>query len=243
MIPWELLDKAAIPGGGELRFLRRGDEFSIRQGHTELMNSRAGFSEQELARLTCERLAGRPSPRLLIGGLGMGFTLRAALAALGRDAAITVAELVPEVVRWAQGPLAPLFGTSLSDPRVALVTQDVGEIIRRSRAAYDAILLDVDNGPDALERPDNERIYSPGGLAAAAAALRPAGRLAIWSAAEDNGFVRRLQRAGFQVEQKRVQGRGGRHILWFATPAPVPAEPAEKLSGKPRRRQAGTRRG
>lgn len=243
MIPWELLDKAAIPGGGELRFLRRGDEFSIRQGHTELMNSRAGFSEQELARQTCERLAGRAAPRLLIGGLGMGFTLRAALACLGGDGHVTVAELVPEVVRWAQGPLAPLFGTSLDDPRVALVTQDVGEIIRSARGAYDAILLDVDNGPNALERPENERIYSAAGLAAAALALRPAGQLAIWSAAEDNGFVRRLQRAGFQVEQKRVQGRGGRHIIWFATPAPRPAEPGEIRSGKPRRRHAGPRRG
>ena len=243
MIPWELLDKAAIPGGGELRFLRRGDEFSIRQGHTELMNSRAGFSEQELARLTCERLAGRAAPRLLIGGLGMGFTLRAALASLGADASITVAELVPAVVRWAHGPLAPLFGTSLSDPRVALLTQDVGEIIRRSRAAFDAILLDVDNGPEALERPENDRIYNVAGLAAAAAALRPAGQLAIWSAAEDHGFVRRLQRAGFRVEQKRVQGRGGRHIIWFATPAPAPAEPTAIPSEKPRRRPVGHRCG
>lgn len=232
MIPWELLDKAAIPGGGELRFLRRGDEFSIRQGHTELMNSRAGFSEQELARLTCELLSGRPGPRLLIGGLGMGFTLRAALAALGRDARITVAELVPEVVRWAQGPMAPLFGTCLNDRRVTLVSGDVGQLIRQSRAAYDAILLDVDNGPDALERPENERIYQAAGLSAAAAALRPAGVLAVWSAAEDNGFVRRLQRSGFHVEQKRVQGRGGRHVIWFATPGKPPSGGRAKRSGR-----------
>jgi spermidine synthase len=247
MIPWELLDKAAIPGGGELRFLRRGDEFSIRQGHTELMNSRAGFSEQELARLTCERLGARPGLRLLIGGLGMGFTLRAALASLGRDAHVTVAELVPEVVRWAQGPMAHLFAGSLSDRRVELVTADVGEIIRRSRAAYDAILLDVDNGPDALERPENERIYQAAGLSAAGAALRPAGLLAVWSAAEDNGFVRRLQRSGFQVEQVRIQGRGARHVIWFATSAlpprgNPPSEIRAKRSAAPRQRRAATER-
>src|ERR1019366_8780608 len=145
MIPWLLLDTARIPGGGELRLKRRGGEFSIMLGDIELMNSRLGGSEEALATLSCERIRARPDARILIGGLGMGFTLRAALGALGEGARVDVAELVPAVVAWARGPMAEVFGSSLTDPRVKIVEADVGRVIRAGRGVFDAILLDVDN--------------------------------------------------------------------------------------------------
>ncbi len=200
--------------------MQRGAEFSIMIGGNELMNSRLGGSEAALGALACVRLVGRASPRLLIGGLGMGFTLRAALAGLAADARITVAELAPAVVAWAQGPLAEVFGDSLSDPRVEISEGDVGKLIGSARAAYDAILLDVDNGPGGLVSPMNDGLYSPAGLAAAARALRPGGVLAVWSCAPDEGFVRRLRRAGYEVSEERVRahGRSGpRHVVWLAT--------------------------
>lgn len=222
MIPWVLLDTAKIPSdGGELRLKRRGAEFSIMLGSNELMNSRLSGSEEALARLSCQKLLGRERPRILIGGLGMGFTLRAALAELGPDAQITVAELVPAVVAWARGPMAEIFGESLADPRVSIFEGDVGSLIRSRRSAYDAILLDVDNGPDGLVRADNDRIYSPEGLRRAKAALRPGGVLAIWSAAKDPAFTARLRRAGLAVEEVQVRarsnGKGPTHTIWFAT--------------------------
>ena len=222
MIPWIHLGTATMPdGGGDLRLLQRGTEFSIMAGATELMNSRLSGSEEALAELSAERIAGRGAPAMLIGGLGMGFTLRAALAALGRDAAITVAELVPSVVAWGRGPMADVFGGCLDDPRVRIVEGDVGGVIRAAKASYDAILLDVDNGPEGLTRRGNDSLYDAAGLAAARRALRPGGVLAVWSSAPDRGFTARMNRAGFGVEELKVRAngkRGGaRHVIWIGT--------------------------
>ena len=223
MIPRVHLDTAEMPGGGELRLMQRGSEFSIMAGAIELMNSRRAGSEEALADLVCGRLGGRRRPHLLIGGLGMGFTLRAALAGLGSDAAVTVAELVPAVVSWARGPMADVFGDCLDDPRVTIHDGDVGLLIAAVRGAHDAILLDVDNGPEGLTRAQNDAIYSAAGLGAARAALRPGGVLAVWSSAPDTQFTRRLKQAGFAVEEVRARAtkarRGARHVIWLATRA------------------------
>jgi spermidine synthase len=222
VIPWSLIDTAQIPGGaGTLRLKRRGAEFSIMLGDNELMNSRLSGSEQALATLSCERIRSRPGPRVLIGGLGMGFTLRAALAALDSQALVVVAELVPAVVAWARGPMADLHGSSLTDSRVTIVETDVGRLIRDARASYDAILLDVDNGPDGLTRNANDALYNKTGLIAAREALRPGGVLAVWSSGPDQGFTENLRRAGFGVEEikARANGKrgGARHVIWIAT--------------------------
>ncbi len=217
MIPWSHIDTAKIPGGGELRLMRRGAEFSIRLGQSELMNSRRSGSEEALARLACARLQDRPKPRILIGGLGMGFTLRAALAALPPDAAIEVAELVPAVVAWARGPMAEVFGACLDDRRVTLHDADVGRLIGAAASAYDAILLDVDNGPAGLTRAANDGLYDVGGLHAARAALRERGVLAVWSTAPDKNFTARLRQTGFAVDETRVRAGGARQVVWIAT--------------------------
>ena len=203
--------------------MRRGVELSIRLGQNELMNSRVGGSEAALASMACERISARAQPRLLIGGLGMGFTLRAALGALGAEAQVTVAELVPAVAAWAHGPMAALFGDSLSDPRVQLREADVAQLIRQARSAFDAILLDVDNGPAGLSRAANDALYEMAGLGAARAALRPGGVLAVWSSGPDADFSRRLRQSGFDVDETAVRAngtRGGaRHVIWIATRA------------------------
>ena len=220
MIPLELIDTADLPDGGTLRLMRRGQDFSILFGRNELMSSRLRGSEEALATLAYDRLRGRARPHMLVGGLGMGFTLRAALAALSADARVTVGELVPKIVEWARGPLAHLFGDSLDDPRVAIEVRDVYELIAGSREAYDAILLDVDNGPDGLIHVANDRLYSKQGLRAAHAALRPGGVLAIWSAYPDKVFADRVARAGFLVDEVKVRATGGRkgahHVIWLA---------------------------
>jgi spermidine synthase len=223
LIPWVELDRAAIPGGegGALRLMRRGDEYSIMSGSVELMNSRRSGSEKALASLGWARIAGRRAPRLLIGGLGMGFTLRAVLAEASADAEVVVAELVPAVVAWARGPLAHVFGGCLDDPRVTVRIADVADPIAAPGSGYDAILLDVDNGPGGLGRAANDGLYAAEGLAAARRALRPGGVLAVWSAAPDDDFARRLRRAGYRVDEARVRananGRGARHVIWLAT--------------------------
>ena len=221
MIPLELIDTADLPDGGNLRLMRRGQDYMILFGRNELMSSRLRGSEEALATLAWERLKGRSRPHMLIGGLGMGFTLRAALGVLPGDAEVTVGELVPKIVEWARGPLAHLFGDSLEDPRVDIAVRDVYELIAGSRAAYDVILLDVDNGPDGLIHMANDRLYGPEGLRAAHAALRPGGVLAIWSAYPDKAFHERVRRAGFQVEEVKVRATGGRkgahHVIWFGT--------------------------
>jgi spermidine synthase len=221
MKPRELIGTAAIPGGGEeLRLFRRGGDFMIVLGRNELMSSRMSGSEQALATTTCERLHGRPAPRLLIGGYGMGFTLRAALEVLPPDASVTVAELVPEIIGWARGPMAAMTGGCLDDPRVYVAEADVAALIAEAGESWDAILLDVDNGPDGLTRPGNDRLYSVRGLAQAKAALKPGGVLAIWSAAPDPAFTRRLRDSGLAVEEvtvpARSNGKGARHTIWFA---------------------------
>ena len=223
MIPWSVLDTAQVPGGGELRLKQRGAEFSIMLGQDELMNSRLSGSEEALATIACGKIRRRKTPRILIGGLGMGFTLRAALAALEPEARIVVAELVPAVVAWARGPMAEVFGTSLTDPRVSVREADVGEVIRSGAAAFDAILLDVDNGPEGLTRKTNDALYDLKGLSIARMALRPGGVLAVWSSGPNPKFTWRLRKAGFAVEEVRARAngpRGGaRHVIWIATRA------------------------
>lgn len=221
MRPWIQLATATAPGGDTLRLMRRGDEFSIRlQGGNELMNSRLGSSEQALATLALQRLADRPVPRVLIGGLGMGFTLRAAQAVAPSDARLVVSEIVPELVGWAGQHMAAVFGTCLSDPRVTIETRDVGILIREATGAFDAILLDVDNGPDGLTRADNDALYRDAGLTAARRALTSAGVLAVWSAAPAPAFAQRLSRSGFDVATHSVRAssgkRGNRHTVWIA---------------------------
>ncbi len=218
MIARELIGTAAIPGGdGELRLIRRGGDHMMMLGGNELMSSRLSGSEVALATLGCR--AAPADARVLIGGLGMGFTLRAALAMLGPKARLVVAELVPEVIDWARGPLADLFAGCLDDPRVELVTADVAGLIRDGRADYHAILLDVDNGPDGLTRAANDGLYGRAGLAAAYAALKPGGTLAFWSSAPDPRFTQRLGKARFAVEEVAVRAhgeRGARHTIWLA---------------------------
>jgi spermidine synthase len=221
VIPWSLIDTAQIPGGeGELRLMRRGAEFSIMLGNNELMNSRLSGSEKALATLSWERIHSRPGPHILIGGLGMGFTLRAMLAVIDSKARVVVAELVPAVVAWARGPMAELHGASLTDPRVSIQEVDVGRLIRSARASYDAILLDVDNGPEGLTREANDGLYHKAGLKAAREALRPGGVIAVWSSGPDRSFAERLRRAGFSVEEIKVRANGGRggarHLVWIA---------------------------
>ncbi len=192
-------------------------------GTNELMNSRLSGSEQALAKLSCQRIADHRRPRMLIGGLGMGFTLRAALAELGNDASIVVAELVPTVVAWARGQMAEVFGGCLDDPRVTVEETNVGQLIRSEPAAWDAILLDVDNGPQGIVHKSNDALYSLQGLGAARTALKPGGVLAVWSQGPDGGFTRRLKQAGFAVEEinTRANGkRGARHVIWMAANGP-----------------------
>ena len=221
MSRWELIDTAAIPkGGGELRLLRRNDEFTIRiAGHGDLMSSRTHGSEDALGVLACEPLAARPEARVLIGGLGMGFTLAAALDCLAADAQVVVAELVSGVVRWNRDELGECAGRPLGDDRVQIVEADVGHLIRDVDAGYDAILLDVDNGPEGLTHAANNRLYSLDGLIDAYHALRPQGTLAVWSASPAPSFIGRLNKVGFTVDERRVRahgGKGSRHVIWLA---------------------------
>lgn len=224
MIPREHIGTAFVPDGEELRLFRHGRDFSISLERNELMNTRMSGSEEALATMTIARLesrgGGHRAPHLLIGGYGMGFTLRAALGALGDEASVTVAELVPEIIEWARGPMADLTAGCLDDPRVMLVKDDVAMLIEAATGGYDAILLDVDNGPEGLTRRDNDLLYSMRGLRAAMTALTPGGILAVWSAHADPAFARRLRGAGFAVSEvglrARSNGKGARHLIWFA---------------------------
>jgi spermidine synthase len=225
MMPWKLLDRAKMPESGEeLRLYQRGAEFSIKVDSHELMNSRVHGSEDALAELACARIPRRSRPRILIGGLGMGYTLAAALKRLGADAQLVVAELVPAVVAWNRGPLAELAGRPLEDPRVTVREADVARILRAEQRAYDAILLDVDNGPSGQTRKGNDWLYAPAGLEATYEALRPGGVLAVWSAGPDRAFTKRLRRTGFEVTEAPVRARGtgagGRYIIWVAVRRP-----------------------
>ncbi|MSP58783.1 MAG: hypothetical protein EXR72_00295 [Myxococcales bacterium] len=230
MLPWEILGRARADGGGELVLHHRDGEFVIRVGGRELMSSRGSHSEEELAREAIARLpphGGAGGPRLLIGGLGMGFTTRAALDALPACAEVVVAEIVPAVVLWNRGPIAHLAGRPLEDARTRVELADVARVIAGTRVRFDAILLDVDNGPHGLTRKANHLLYSEAGLASARRALRPGGLLAVWSASPDEAFARRLRRAGYQTDTVAVAARGGaggpKHTIFFGRlPGPPP---------------------
>lgn len=219
MLPWVELGRAKVPGGGEFRLMQRGQEFTIFAGTIGLMSSRQSGSEEAMAKIAAERIGGRAKARVLIGGLGMGFTLRRCLADFGADAEIVVAELMPEIAgAWARGPLAEIHGTSLDDPRLLLRVGDVGAVMASDK--FDAILLDVDNGPEGLSRPGNDALYSHAGISKAKAALKPGGMLAVWSVAPDQHFTKRLQQSGMKVEELKARahgGRGARHVIWVAT--------------------------
>jgi spermidine synthase len=221
MIPWKLLASAEVPGDPtQLTLYQRGTEFSIRADRRELMNSRRSASEEALAKLACERLAGRPKLRILIGGLGMGYTLRAALDALPKSAEVVVAELVPAVVTWNRELLGHLAGQPLNDARVEVAVEDVVQLLRGAKSQYDAVLLDVDNGPDAFTRDANAWLYGAPGLRAMQNALRSQGILGVWSSYRDQPFAARLKRGGFAVEEIPWRARGDKgavHTLWLAT--------------------------
>jgi len=221
MIPWEFLDSAKVSGHKkDISLYRRGNEYSIRIGNAELMNSRVHASEDSLAELSCKIIADQPNQQILIGGLGMGFTLATALKYSSNDAVITVAEIVSTVVEWNRGALADLADYPLHDSRVTVREIDVAKIIKSDNQVYNAIVLDVDNGPDGLTRYGNDWLYSIDGLNAAYAALKTAGVLAVWSASPDQAFSKRMQTVGFNVEEKRIRARGprggARHTIWLA---------------------------
>jgi len=225
MVPWELLESVLVPGSkAELRLYKRGEEFSIRLDRCELMNSRIHGSEDALAELACAKIADRSCPRVLIGGLGMGYTAAAALHRLPADGRLVVAELVPAVVKWNRGPLADLAGRPIENDRVSVREVDVAEILKVERRTFDAILLDVDNGPEGLTRKGNNWLYSRAGLHAAFTTLRPAGVLAVWSAGPDRSFDQRLREASFKVDEVQSRSRGprggARHTIWLAERSP-----------------------
>lgn len=210
-----------IPGDGTtLRLSKKDGVFTIWVQDTELMSSEVHASEDDLARLVCSKLAHLPEAAILIGGLGMGYTLAAALKELGPKGKVVVAELMPAVVEWNKGPLAHLAGRPLLDERVSVRIQDVALSLQTELAEFDAVLLDVDNGPEGLTRDSNNWLYSQEGLAAAYTALRPGGVLAIWSSTPDRGFGMRLRKAGFDVEEKLVNsseaGGSERHTIFLA---------------------------
>ncbi len=225
MIPWEVIDRAKVPEhAGEVTLLKRGREFSIRTAETELMNSRVHGSEDALAEVTYSRMNQKSNLRILIGGLGMGYTLAAALELSKPDTRIIVSELIPAVVRWNREYLGHLAGTSLTDPRVSVKEEDVGKIISRGKNIWDAILLDVDNGPAGLTRKSNDRLYGRSGLQKSFLVLRPNGILAVWSSAIDETFTHRLKQCGFKTQtltvRARKSGKGGKHTIWIAEKFP-----------------------
>ncbi len=216
-----LIHTASIPGeDGKLGLYRRGEDYFIKiVGGQDLMNTRAHASEDALGTVACRRLRGKAGARVLIGGLGMGFTLSATLKALGADAEVVVAEIVPGVVEWNRDILGAFADRPLDDPRVRLRTADVAVLLKQKAVGFDAIVLDVDNGPDGLTRRSNEWLYSKAGLGVAYNALRPGGALAVWSAGPDKAFAKRLRAVGFAVEQVTARahaGKGARHMIWMA---------------------------
>ncbi len=223
MLPRETIATAQIPDGDTLTLVSHGRDFIIMLGRDELMGTRMQFSEEQLAELTLKELSVA-RPRVLIGGYGLGFTYRAALSHLPEGGEVVVAEIVPEILEWAQGPLAHLTGDTVDDPRGEVILCDVAALIDDANdgtcAKFDAILLDVDNGPDGVVRDPNDRLYTRTGLAKAREALNPGGILAIWSAANDHKFTRRLMDAGYEVDVREVRARpnnkGPRHTIWFA---------------------------
>jgi spermidine synthase len=211
MKPTILRDQALTPDGRAMMLYEHDGALTIRVAGVDLMTTRQHHSEEQLAQIACEPLRHTRHARVLIGGLGFGFTLRTALGILGADAAVVVAELMPAVIAWNREPGYGLAGTALDDPRVEVVVGDVAEVLRCHRAGFDAVILDVDNGAAGLTIADNRRLYTATGLARARAALRPGGCLAVWSAADDPAFVERMRRCGLTVtsERARVHAGGG----------------------------------
>ena len=222
--PSQLLGHALSRGGTVLKLIRRGDEYIILAGGRSLMSSRMHGSEEALATFACRRARTLETPSVLIGGLGMGFTLRATLDLLPAGATVVVAELVPAVVEWNRGPLEPLAGEPLRDPHVQVEIDDVAVILASRPGQFDAVLLDVDNGPAAFTAPDNAGLYDDRGIAATFAALKMNGILAVWSAREDRKFEQRLRHGRFEVEVERVRGRlkngGPRHTIFLGRKSP-----------------------
>lgn len=222
MKPLTKLASATIPNnGGELTLFRREDEFSIRLSGVrgELMNSRVFNSEEELAKLGCAHIQNTDNAQVLVGGLGMGYTLAAALKCVNTNSRVTVAELIPEVVEWNQGPLGDCAGNPLADQRCQIRLGDIAELIKLQQADFDAILLDVDNGPEGITHSDNNWLYSTSGLEALYNSLRPEGMLAVWSAGADSLFPIQLKKAGFAVTVRTVRarpGKGSRHTIFLA---------------------------
>lgn len=216
MIKVEVIDRFALPDGqGEMTLSRRGKELAIRVRGVELMNSRNHISEDELGRYAARLVAGKPTARVLIGGLGLGYTLRAVLNAVPTSVMIDIVEIFPTVVRWNREHTGALAGNPLDDPRVTLIEDDVGHVIARSAGVYDAIVLDVDNGPDAVFEA-NAKLYKQQGLVAQKRALAPGGGLAVWSAFESQTFTQWLRDAGFTAECYTVKAYGARHYIWLA---------------------------
>lgn len=216
---WEKIDAATLPGGDVMTLHRRAEEFSLRVANIELMNSRQHGSEEQLAELALARLGALAGVSILVGGLGMGFTLRAVLDLLPADTRVTVAELVPQVVQWNRAHLGDLAGDPLADTRVTVVVRDVAELLRASNATFDVVLLDTDNGPEGTTTGDNEWLYGSAGLGTIRAALKPGGVLAVWSVFPSESFTRRLGKAGFDADVKHVRSRGkkgNRHVIWVA---------------------------
>ncbi len=223
---WTLIEEAPIPGSGQLLGLYRNkDDFFIKisgnsSGSQDLMNTRVHGSEDALGEAPCKRLRNPDTARVLVGGLGMGFTLAAALRQVGPDAEVTVAELVPQVVEWNRGPLGEHSGRPLDDPRTRIHVGDVAKLMLKKRGYFDVIALDVDNGPEGLTKSANDWLYSTSGISAAQDALRPGGVVAYWSAGQDRGFHDRLRCSGFVVEELVVRGygnKGSRYIIWLAS--------------------------
>jgi spermidine synthase len=217
MKPWELLDSAPTPDGGELTLSRRGNDYLIRINGQELMSNRSHSSESELGRLGSQHLRGQKGGSVLIGGLGMGFTLRSALDQLGPKANVVVAEMSPQVEQWNRTLLADLAGRPLDDSRASVEINNVIKVIASGRR-WDAILLDVDNGPEALCTPSNQGLYDEAGLWRIRGSLNPRGVLVVWSSAPDRGFIKRMSQCGFSAESIRVashEGKGTRHSLFF----------------------------
>lgn len=227
MKPWELLAETSTPDGDDMRLIKQDDEFVIWVNGRTLMSSRMHGSEEALARAACAHLQGVSGARVLVGGLGMGFTLAATLALLPPDATVTVAELVPAVVEWNRGPLGACAGYPVRDRRVRIKINDVGFVLRGNTGGFDAILLDVDNGPAALTSSANQGLYDNAGVAASYAALRSGGVLAVWSAWEDRKFEQRMRFHGFETQVDRVRARlkkgGPRHAIFVGMKSAVSA--------------------
>lgn len=229
VIPWIKIAEGVAPDGLRLLLQRRGDEFLIRADGRDLMSSLDDGSSRALARLGCAHIDRSAEARVLVGGLGMGFTLAEALDRVGPRSSVEVAELVPAVVTWNRDYLGDLAGNPLRDPRAILFEGDVARAIARSAAEWDAILLDVDNGPSALAHRENHALYGDRGIGRIARALRPGGVLGLWSFGDDRGYTRRLERAGLRVSVERVEGsrkgRGRRHVIWIAKKPETPSPP------------------